>query len=236
MATNWERLLQKLPPKSKGLKKKKQKALGKERLKDGSKPSPQQQHLWKQRRKLKPTASVGSSQQRNTKSAASPPAATSAAAASAAGSNTLAPSNLPLGRFCANCELLTEHLALDCEMVGIGAGGVRSALAQVVVINSREELVYSAYVRPSERITDYRTRVSGVRPQHMARAIPFSQAQVEISKILYQRVLVGHALHNDLKVCVHFRHLPTLTQIASRPPNFPPRVVCAHETGLSRSI
>ena len=39
--------------------------------------------------------------------------------------------------------LLTRELALDCEMVGVGASGTRSALAQVVICNAHEQIVYS---------------------------------------------------------------------------------------------
>jgi RNA exonuclease 4 len=101
--------------------------------------------------------------------------------------------------FCAGESALTEVLALDCEMVGVGAAGTRSVLAQVVIINWREELVYSAYVKPGEAVTDFRTHVSGIRSHHLAHAIPFRQAQTEVAKLLYKRQIVGHGMHNDLK-------------------------------------
>ena len=66
--------------------------------------------------------------------------------------------------------LLTRELALDCEMVGVGASGTRSALAQVVICNAHEQVVYSTFVKPVDRVTDFRTHVSGVRSAHMARA------------------------------------------------------------------
>ena len=90
-------------------------------------------------------------------------------------------------------------LALDCEMVGVGPRGSKSALAQVAIVNDRELPVYVCYVKPAEFVTDYRTRFSGVRPFHMKHALPFHQVQKEVAALLENRVVVGHALHNDLK-------------------------------------
>jgi hypothetical protein len=48
---------------------------------------------------------------------------------------------------------LTPVLAIDCEMVGVGADGSRSVLAQVCVVNERMETVYLSYVKPKEAVT-----------------------------------------------------------------------------------
>ena len=77
---------------------------------------------------------------------------------------------------------LTKWLALDCEMVGVGPRGSRSALAQVAIVNDRELPVYVCYVKPAEFVTDYRTRFSGVRPFHMKHALPFHQVQKEVRR------------------------------------------------------
>lgn len=49
-------------------------------------------------------------------------------------------------------------------------------------------------------MTDYRTAVSGVRPEDLADAPEFKEVQAEVAEIIKDRVLVGHALHHDLKV------------------------------------
>ena len=49
-------------------------------------------------------------------------------------------------------------------------------------------------------MTDYRTAVSGVRPEDLAEAPEFKEVQAEVAEIIKDRVLVGHALHHDLKV------------------------------------
>jgi len=106
-----------------------------------------------------------------------------AQAASSSGHGAPVPKTpLSMKTFRAEESALTELLAIDCEMVGVGSAGTRSALAQVVVVNSREELVYSSYVKPREKVVDYRTHVSGIRPKHLVNAISFRQAQTEISR------------------------------------------------------
>lgn len=53
---------------------------------------------------------------------------------------------------------------MDCEMVGTGPTGQDSIIARVSVVNSHGECLYDEFVKPKEKVTDYRTRISGVRP------------------------------------------------------------------------
>ena len=46
-----------------------------------------------------------------------------------------------------------------------------------VVVNFDEQIVYCAYVRPPEKVTDFRTKYSGVRPHHMKNALPLKKVQ-----------------------------------------------------------
>ena len=92
-------------------------------------------------------------------------------------------------------------LALDCEMVGVGSTGSRSALAQVVLVDWAGRVVYSAHVTPKEEVTDYRTAVSGItREQLLPRngAKPMDTVAGEVAAHIRGRVLVGHGLRNDL--------------------------------------
>ncbi|ELV12658.1 RNA exonuclease 4 [Tupaia chinensis] len=95
---------------------------------------------------------------------------------------------------------LTRAVALDCEMVGVGPKGEESIAARVSVVNQHGKCVYDKYVKPTEPVTDYRTAVSGVRPEHLRQGEEFEVVQKEVAEILKGRILVGHALHNDLKV------------------------------------
>lgn len=56
-------------------------------------------------------------------------------------------------------------MAIDCEMVGIGPGGDDSMLARVSIVNQFGKCIYDKYVKPTEEVTDYRTEVSGIRPE-----------------------------------------------------------------------
>lgn len=57
------------------------------------------------------------------------------------------------------------------------------------------------YVQPQEKVTDYRTFVSGIEPKHLKDgAVSLSEAQKMVAQILTGRILVGHSVHHDLKV------------------------------------
>lgn len=52
-------------------------------------------------------------------------------------------------------------------MVGVGPKGEDSILARVSIVNQFGKCVYDKYVKPTEKVTDYRTAVSGIRPQNI---------------------------------------------------------------------
>ncbi|TVY92020.1 RNA exonuclease [Lachnellula willkommii] len=93
-----------------------------------------------------------------------------------------------------------KYVGIDCEMVGVGGEEDRSVLARVSVVNFHGTQVYDSFVRPKEFVTDWRTHVSGVSPKSMVTAREFEEVQLDIAKILQERVVVGHAVKNDLGV------------------------------------
>lgn len=135
---------------------------------------------------------------------------------------------------------LTRAVAIDCEMVGVGPDGEDSILARVSLVNQFGKCIYDKFVKPTEKVTDYRTAVSGIRPEdirkgescmccnerrieelkQVACACFFCgqspcavrplfylitgenvrTVQREVAEILQGRIVVGHAIHNDLKV------------------------------------
>jgi RNA exonuclease 4 len=95
---------------------------------------------------------------------------------------------------------LTKILAMDCEMVGIGFGGNDSILARVSIVNHFGHCVYDKFVKPTEKVTDYRTYVSGIRPEDIKDGEDFKLVQKEVSEMLNGRVLIGHSIKHDLKV------------------------------------
>ncbi|XP_061666447.1 RNA exonuclease 4 [Syngnathoides biaculeatus] len=95
---------------------------------------------------------------------------------------------------------LTRSVAIDCEMVGVGPSGEDSILARVSVVNQFGKCVYDKFVKPSEKVTDYRTAVSGIRPQDIKDGEDVSTVRKEVAEILKGRIVVGHALQNDFKI------------------------------------
>ena len=93
-------------------------------------------------------------------------------------------------------------IGLDCEMVGLGNDGKYSALARACLVNFDGEVIYDKYVRPKGFITDFRTKYSGIRSKDMRKgeASTFEECQKEVADLLKGKYIVGHALHNDLKV------------------------------------
>lgn len=58
-------------------------------------------------------------------------------------------------------------MAIDCEMVGVGPDGTESALARVSIVNYHGAVLMDKFVKPQEKVTDFRTEVSGVTPAHL---------------------------------------------------------------------
>lgn len=94
----------------------------------------------------------------------------------------------------------SSAIALDCEMVGIGPNGKDHMLARVSIVSERGEIIMDKYVKPTKEVIDYRTQYSGITPTHLENACHFADVQAEVSRIKFNRILVGHALHNDLRV------------------------------------
>ncbi|RCI00226.1 3'-5' exonuclease [Rhizopus stolonifer] len=99
---------------------------------------------------------------------------------------------------------LGKYVAIDCEMVGVGPDGKDSALARVSIVNYNGAVLLDCHVKPQEKVTDYRTHVSGIEPHHLAsdEALTLKEAQYKVEAIIRNRILVGHAVHNDLQALI----------------------------------
>ncbi|XP_041818898.1 RNA exonuclease 4 [Chelmon rostratus] len=95
---------------------------------------------------------------------------------------------------------LTRAVAIDCEMVGVGPTGEDSIVARVSLVNQFGKCIYDKHVKPTEKVTDYRTAFSGVRPEDIKNGEDVAIVQREVAEILQGRIVVGHAIHNDLKI------------------------------------
>ncbi|XP_013119303.1 uncharacterized protein LOC106096207 [Stomoxys calcitrans] len=100
---------------------------------------------------------------------------------------------------------LNKYVAMDCEMVGIGLNGQEDMLARVSIVNKRGEVLIDKFVKPRESVTDYRTSVSGIRSHDIENGEDFRQVQEEVIQLLQGKILVGHAIRNDLAV-LHIKH------------------------------
>ena len=92
-------------------------------------------------------------------------------------------------------------MALDCEMVGIGNQGRQSALARVSIVDWHHNVLLDTYVQVPMKVTDYRTAVSGIKPKHIQshnNAMDVNVCRTTVANILQNKILVGHALKNDL--------------------------------------
>mmetsp|Transcript_30366 Transcript_30366/g.72808 ORF Transcript_30366/g.72808 Transcript_30366/m.72808 type:complete len:330 (+) Transcript_30366:96-1085(+) len=90
-------------------------------------------------------------------------------------------------------------VALDCEMVGIGKHGDRSSVARVTLIDWEGNSLIDTYVVQKLPVTDYRTFISGITKENLEGAsMTLEQCREQVSRLLYNRILVGHGLKNDL--------------------------------------
>ncbi|KDO18280.1 hypothetical protein SPRG_16319 [Saprolegnia parasitica CBS 223.65] len=90
-------------------------------------------------------------------------------------------------------------VAMDCEMVGVGSDGKRSVLARCSIVDFDGNVVYDEHVKPLERVTDFRTHVSGIRAKSLRDALPFEQCQKDVAAIFDGKIVVGHAIRNDMQ-------------------------------------
>ena len=97
----------------------------------------------------------------------------------------------------------SQYVALDCEMVGTLTG--KSVCARVVLVDWKGRTVLDHYVRPAEKITDYRTFVSGITEEQIEQAPTLEEVQPMVQAKLAGKILVGHGLSNDLE-CLGLEH------------------------------
>ncbi|KAH8872810.1 RNA exonuclease 4 [Schistosoma japonicum] len=97
----------------------------------------------------------------------------------------------------------TRRIAMDCEFVGVGFEGKDDALARVSIVNQFGHTLLDTFVRPEERVVDYRTRFSGIRPRDLRKNGParsFTDVHKEVAELIKNKILVGHSILKDLKV------------------------------------
>jgi RNA exonuclease 4 len=84
-----------------------------------------------------------------------------------------------------------KYVALDCEMVGIGSSGKKSALARCCLVDFDGNKLYDQFVRPKSFVTDFRTKWSGVRKSDLREGVAVTLEEV-------RRHLTSHPLAESL--------------------------------------
>jgi len=133
------------------------------------------------------------------------------------------------GNWCSagdNAAINEKVVALDCEMVGIAgpnyepsdpANTASSALCRVSLVqgsgkkNGDAEVLLDVWVSVEEEVVDFRTAVTGVDKASYAQKplVSRQEACSRVARYIHGRILVGHALWNDLEV-LQITHPPEL--------------------------
>ena len=97
-------------------------------------------------------------------------------------------------------EERSRYIALDCEMVGVGFKGRSSSVARVTLVDWDGRIVYDEFVQQEQEVTDYRTFVSGITQLDLEDAIlTKDECRQHVQDMITDKILVGHALKNDLR-------------------------------------
>jgi len=112
------------------------------------------------------------------------------------------------------------YFALDCEMVGVGPEGLDSAVARVTICGWTNEVLLDTFVQVPAPVTDYRTFVSGIEAKDLQGdgALALPEVQKRVKRLLSGKILVGHALENDLAALQIAHPWHDVRDTASYPP------------------
>ena len=94
----------------------------------------------------------------------------------------------------------TMIVGLDCEMVGVGEKGKDSMLARVSIVDHKGEILLDTFVAETEKVTDYRTKTSGITAKNLRNAPSFKTVKKQVWEILNGKILVGHSLNSNMDV------------------------------------
>ncbi|KAL1196506.1 Small RNA degrading nuclease 3 [Cardamine amara subsp. amara] len=94
----------------------------------------------------------------------------------------------------------TRMLSIDCEMVTCDDGS--EAVVRVGAVDRDLKVVLDKFVKPDKPVVDYKTEITGVTAEDLEKAtLSVTDIQKKLRRFLSMgTILVGHGLHNDLKV------------------------------------
>ena len=109
-------------------------------------------------------------------------------------------------------EEQSKYVALDCEMVGVVVRSNNSddndhhqhessSVARVTLVDFHRNIILDEFVKQTHEVVDYRTYVSGITEIDLQQNASFTIEEIrqKVQSILCDKVLVGHALKNDLR-------------------------------------
>jgi hypothetical protein len=82
-------------------------------------------------------------------------------------------------------------------------------------VNNHGNVLLDLFVKPKEKVTDYRTQFSGIRPQDIKDGVSVEEASRRVHGLLEGCVVVGHAVHNDFKVRLVIDDIGRLVEITA---------------------
>jgi RNA exonuclease 4 len=102
-----------------------------------------------------------------------------------------------------SAEVQAQYVALDCEMVGVESedgGHEASSVARVTIVGWDGTILFDEFVKQDQKVVDYRTFVSGVTETDLQDAsMTLQDIRRCVMNVISDKVLVGHALKNDLR-------------------------------------
>jgi RNA exonuclease 1 len=116
----------------------------------------------------------------------------------------------PYGAWCAKNP---QVIAIDCEMCEtqdpLTGSKNHKALCRVSIVNGEkpEEVLLDTLVKPAWPVTDYRSRINGIKKEHLE-SVEFTlrHAQAFLMALCSEEtIIVGHAVQNDL-VALNMEH------------------------------
>ena len=60
--------------------------------------------------------------------------------------------------------------------------------------------MYDSFVKPTKKITDYVTNISGITYTHIKNAPSEKEVIEKVKKLVYNKILIGHTIWKDLEV------------------------------------
>lgn len=93
-------------------------------------------------------------------------------------------------------------VAIDCEMVGVLHPKQQiecNMLARVSIVDYFDTILIDTLVAPQSPITNYRTKITGILPEHLIGAPSFESVSYLVGNLLAGKIIVGHALENDFE-------------------------------------